>query len=143
MPQFKLRTMFLIVAAVALFCTYIVNFTVQRATCLLSERSGSGKVIAMAGKQEFFAAVIDEPGIKELTIFQNTRHPESWLQKRLEIGRIKAGSEVLRIDLIRYPYTESDNRVEDYSLILDAVLRVLQRDAGFTIDVLQTPSPPM
>jgi len=144
--------MFLVVVVVALLFAYIVNFTEHRATCLLSV-SGPGPggtaintATNFASSQEFISAVMKEPGISDLAVITNQQDPETWLQQRLELDIYKPGSELLRIELVRYPYTDSGKGAEDYPLILDAVLQVLQRriDApDVNMDVLQPPTPPM
>ena len=153
MPQLKLRTMFLIVTIVALFFGYIVNYTEQNATCLLMISGpgpgGTGKAIDtttdLTASQQFISAVIEEPGVSDLAVFQDQQDPKEWLQERLEINPCQPGSEVLRIELIRYPYLDADDEAEDYPLILDAVIHVLQRKVGSDVNtqVFQRPTLPM
>ena len=151
LARFKLRTIFFVVAMVAVLFGYVVNFGHKRASGLLAMSSGSPggtavvEAIEFGNSGKFVSDILLEPEVKTLSLFRTIKDPQGWLKRRLELKPIRPKSEILVVDLVRYQYLDPKQSMEDYSVIVEAAMRVLRQNAkpDVSISVLQMPTPPI
>ena len=93
--------------------------------------------VEFASSQTLLEAVVNEMG--ELEVLQKQKDPKAWLSSRLKVDFV-TDSEILSIQLIRYPYVDRDN-ADEYRLVLESVLRVLESnvDDRVSLQTLQRP----
>lgn len=93
--------------------------------------------VEFASSQTLLEAVVNEVG--ELEVLKKQKDPKAWLGSRLKVD-IVTDSDVLAIQLIRYPYVDRDN-ADEYRLVLESVLRVLESnvDDRVSLQTLQRP----
>lgn len=146
MRQFRLRSLFLLVAVAAGVAGYAVNFTVRPATAMFNVLGpNSAKSVAeFVATPDFIRSLLDQPEVRNISMLNGREDSEAWLRQRLVVRPIRPDSEVHVVQLDWYPYLDRGDASTDFPVILDAVLKVLSREVPPTLQVhvLQTPRMP-